>query len=81
MTGTLRRRVITRKTADCKLQLVTDVTLHIAFEEPVLIKEMAAENIAKQEYIDLIDNMVTGKVSTQCYIFTHRHFWRFSSSF
>ena len=40
----IRRRVITSKMADCKLQLVTDVTLYIAFEEPALIKQMVAEN-------------------------------------
>ena len=38
----IRRRVIASKMADCKLQLVTDITQRIAFEEPALIKEMIA---------------------------------------
>ena len=36
----IRKRVIASKMADYKLQLATDITLHIAFEEPALIKEM-----------------------------------------
>ena len=57
--------------ADCKLQLMTEVTLYIAFEEPALIKEMVAENASQlllsrtmAECTDLINNMVTDKVST-----------------
>ena len=40
----IRRHVIENKMEDCKVQLVTDVILHITFGEPSLIKEMAAEN-------------------------------------
>ena len=57
--------------ADYKLQLVTDVTLHIALEEPALIKEMMAENASQLllsrltvECTDLIGNMAMDKVST-----------------
>ena len=52
-----------------ELQLVTDITLRIAFEEPALIKEMIDENSSKlllsrimAECTNLINNMATGKV-------------------
>ena len=59
---------------------MTDITLHIAFKEPALIKEMAAENTSQLllsrmmvECTDLIDNMATDKVSIQWHILTHEH--------
>ena len=68
--------VIISKTADCKFQLVTDITLHIAFEEPAL-KEMVAENTSQllltrtiAERINLINNMATDKVNMQCHLHT-----------
>ena len=63
----IRRHIITSKMADCKLQLVTGVILHIAVDEPAL---MVAANVSQLllsritvECTNLINNMATNKVS------------------
>ena len=59
----------------CGLEGQAKLAGAIAIEEIVLTKKICYNcivTVAVAESADLIDNMATGKVSTQCHIFIHK---------